>query len=270
MSPRLWIATQIAKFARTLEFLAMALLRPQDLTEWNRHFFEKMAHLRGPFSPDQQGLHQEERTQIEKLFSKPGRVLVLGSGQGREAIDFAKEGWKVVAIDHSEKLLEEASRNARMLGLDLEWHHQDIAFEFPVIKGKFDLICFLGQFYHYIPSKHRRIQIVKKCRELLSEKGFFLFSVPILTPKSEQLRRAQKWRKRLGQFLGGNIHWEAGDQWSVLHEYYHSFEDLEAFDSELKKAGLSAVADFQDESELRVFKKDVLKKNAQKKEHLNK
>ncbi len=50
------------------------------------------------------------RTKIEKL--KPGRLLLLGEGEGRNAVFAAKSGWHVDAFDSSSKARDKALKLA--------------------------------------------------------------------------------------------------------------------------------------------------------------
>ena len=48
--------------------------------------------------------------EFTKMISKPASILDLGCGSGRDSLYFKNEGYKVTAIDGSEKLAELASR----------------------------------------------------------------------------------------------------------------------------------------------------------------
>ena len=54
-----------------------------------------------------------------EFFKREGkiRVLELGSGQGRDTIYFARNGFKVYALDYSDQGLEAIDKKARELGL---------------------------------------------------------------------------------------------------------------------------------------------------------
>ena len=50
--------------------------------------------------------------QLRKLGSKPGRMLELGCGTGKHAIQFAKMGWAVTGYDLSESMVKQAQHLA--------------------------------------------------------------------------------------------------------------------------------------------------------------
>ena len=53
-------------------------------------------------------------------------VLDMACGAGRHAIEFAKNGFKVTAVDLSERLLSEAKQNAAKAGVNIEFVLSDI------------------------------------------------------------------------------------------------------------------------------------------------
>ncbi len=57
---------------------------------------------------------------------QPGRVLDLGSGDGRNAIWLARHGWRVTAVDFSTVAIERASARAAAVGADVEWRREDL------------------------------------------------------------------------------------------------------------------------------------------------
>jgi|CXWL01.1.fsa_nt_gi SAM-dependent methyltransferase len=73
------------------------------------------------------------------------RVLDVGCGTGVAAITAARVGAKVVGLDLTPALLERARENARIAGVDVEWHEGD-AEQLPFPDASFDVV--LSQFGH--------------------------------------------------------------------------------------------------------------------------
>jgi SAM-dependent methyltransferase len=67
-------------------------------------------------------------------------MLVLGSGFGHDAISFAQQGYRTVGVDFSATAVERARQNARRLGVEVEFLHEDL-FTLPQRFGEqFDLV----------------------------------------------------------------------------------------------------------------------------------
>lgn len=237
-SVRLRFVTFIAKVAKAVEFLIFAVLRPADLAHWNRKHFE---HFAGSVSsacpPEALSLNDDEKNVVARHFAGPGRALVLGCGEGREAIGFAKRGWEAVGVDCSSQLLASAGERARKLGLNIEWHSFDLVQGNLALKGLFNCITFLGQIYHYIPTRRLRLQTLNSCSRILAPGGICLFSALLIKPVSRARQRLHAFRLALAKWVGGNAECQAGDHWGLEHEYYYAFESFEEFADEVRTAG---------------------------------
>jgi SAM-dependent methyltransferase len=73
------------------------------------------------------------------------RVLDVGCGTGVVAITAARRGARATGLDLTPELLERARENARIAGLEIEWHQGD-AEELPFEDRAFDVV--LSQFGH--------------------------------------------------------------------------------------------------------------------------
>lgn len=56
---------------------------------------------------------------------RPGRVLDLACGNGRNALWLARIGWQVTAVDFSEVALAAGAEQARAEGLEIDWLRRD-------------------------------------------------------------------------------------------------------------------------------------------------
>jgi SAM-dependent methyltransferase len=65
---------------------------------------------------------------VEELDLKPGaRVLDIGCGTGRHAVQLARLGYAVTGVDLSRGMLAEAEKAAKVAGVIVEWIHADAA-----------------------------------------------------------------------------------------------------------------------------------------------
>lgn len=113
--------------------------QPQAKT-W-REFFDEHAprYMENPFTKDTLA---EVQFLIDKLaLQPPARVLDIGCGTGRHAIELALRGFEVVGLDLSEGMIAEARKAAGRRGASVEWIVGD-AREFDGA-GRFDAVLCL-------------------------------------------------------------------------------------------------------------------------------
>lgn len=92
------------------------------------------------------------RQELDRL--RPGRILLPGEGEGRNAIYAARKGWEVTAFDQSRVARQKAIDRAKSENLDIRYQESDLN-EYicsGLIKG-FDLIALI---YIHMPSSSRR------------------------------------------------------------------------------------------------------------------
>lgn len=80
---------------------------------------------------------------------KPGRLLVPGAGEGRDAVYAATLGWQVDAFDLSDVGKEKAFRLAAELEVEINYQVMDVA-HFDVDRAKYDLVAMV--FLHLPPE----------------------------------------------------------------------------------------------------------------------
>lgn len=94
-------------------------------------------------------------TEPNKFFKKeldkltPGKLLLPGEGEGRNAIYAAKQGWDVTAFDGSEVAVQKALLNAELAGVSLNYLHADTK-TFSADDDSFDAIALV--FFHLLPE----------------------------------------------------------------------------------------------------------------------
>ena len=85
---------------------------------------------------------------------RPGRALDLATGEGRNAIWLARQGWRVTGVDFSDVALGKARQIAAAAGVDIEWVHADVVEYEPEREG-FDLGTIL--YLHLDPPERRTV-----------------------------------------------------------------------------------------------------------------
>lgn len=101
---------------------------------------------------------------------KPGRVLELGCGNGRNAIFMAQQGCQVDAVDISAKAIEWASDLAAEFKVEVNWLN-DSLFNLTPDPESYDIIYDGGCFHHIAP--HRRITYVDLVTKALKPNGYY-------------------------------------------------------------------------------------------------
>ena len=83
---------------------------------------------------------------------RPGTALDLATGEGRNAIWLARQGWRVTGLDFSAVALDKAREIATDLGVAVDWVHADVVGYQPEPAG-FDLVTIL---YLHLERPERR------------------------------------------------------------------------------------------------------------------
>lgn len=73
---------------------------------------------------------------------KPGKILFLGEGEGRNAVHAAKSGWKVDAMDGSESAREKANRLATDEKVEIKYFVEDLA-DFAPKENYYDVVVLI-------------------------------------------------------------------------------------------------------------------------------
>lgn len=98
----------------------MADLQPTPPQNW-RDFFDEQAD-----TYEQNAFTKNTRVEVDFLLDlfpleEGARILDLGCGTGRHAIELAARGFAVTGVDFSPRMLEVARRNAADRGVRVEW-----------------------------------------------------------------------------------------------------------------------------------------------------
>ena len=99
-------------------------------------------------------------------------VLDMACGAGRHAIAFANKGFKVTAVDLSQRLIKEARKNALDAGVNINFVLSDIL-EYET-NLQFDLAVNLFTSIGYFENDDENYAVIKKAYSLLKKDGYFV------------------------------------------------------------------------------------------------
>jgi 2-polyprenyl-3-methyl-5-hydroxy-6-metoxy-1,4-benzoquinol methylase len=100
------------------------------------------------------------------------KVLDMTAGAGRHAINFARRGFNVTAVDLSKNLLKVAKENASFYNFNIDFVHSDIRkFE---TKDKFDLVLNLFTSIGYFDGDEENFELLRKAYNLLKPGRYFV------------------------------------------------------------------------------------------------
>ena len=190
MKPRIELAKLLIdlrykyKFLENLLFLPVLMMRPDDLLEFGKQNYARPVHVKiwSEKRRIDEGLEDEEKAILEKLPFKKGRVLVLASGGGREAIFLSEIGYDVTVVDYVPEMVEKSIENADKFGIKISGLVQDMS-KLDVSEGSYDIVWLFRGMFSSIPTQKRRLEMLKRIRSALNPEGVFVcqFIVPIVS-----------------------------------------------------------------------------------------
>jgi 2-polyprenyl-3-methyl-5-hydroxy-6-metoxy-1,4-benzoquinol methylase len=173
MSQRVELGRFVSRLGKFIESLTVVVLRPDDLIEFSRRHYTRPEAVAswGNDSLLDQGLSPGEKDLLMHLPLKSGRLLLLGLGGGRDAISMARKGFEVVGIDYIKDMVEKARENAARHGVAIRGLVQEIS-QLEVPSASFDLVLISQSMYSCIPTRTRRIQMLKRIHKAVKPSPF--------------------------------------------------------------------------------------------------
>lgn len=120
-------------------------------------------------SPNLYGVSPNQYFQEKINQLRPGRLLIPGEGEGRQAVYAAQQGWQVTAIDASSVAVRHALQKAEGLGLQLNYHHNK-AEDFHFGEAYYDAAALI--FFHLPPAL--RVEAHEKVAASVKPGGYLI------------------------------------------------------------------------------------------------
>jgi SAM-dependent methyltransferase len=240
MSVRVRLARTLLRLGTFIQTLPVAVMRSEDLVEFSRRHYDKPQTVES-WAEDplvDSGLSADELDLLAAVSAKTGDLLLLGLGGGREAIPLARMGFRVTGVDYVGALVDRARENAARRGVRIDGLVQEIS-QLDVPAGAYDVVWMSRVMYSCVPTRARRVEMVRRITRALKPGGLFLCQFhwradPRPPGRGELVRRAVA-------ACTLNRAYEAGDTLWLNVEFVHEFTSEDAIRSELEDGGLSAV-----------------------------
>lgn len=179
------------------------------------------------------GFFDWEETAVSRWFPASGKVVIGAVGGGREAVAFARRGFKVTAFECHPELAADAQALLQSQGLPGSVTHTPANAVYGPDAPYDALVLGWGAYIH-IPGRIGRIDLLRQFRNLAGAESPFLLSF-FCRPKDSRrflwvyrIARSIRWLKRSNEPL------ELGDLMDGTFDHYFTEEEIR---SELAEAG---------------------------------
>jgi SAM-dependent methyltransferase len=212
-----------------------------DPAESIRHKYDSQA----PYYADsvQEEISKLLLERIRKCVPRGTRLLVVGSGSGRECHALHQAGYRVSGVDFSHAMIESAKRGAEEQGRQIEFTQADIRThrESPRSLGG---ILFTYDVYSFLPRAAERIELLREMRTWLVPGGALFLSARLVRPLYERLILTLQWLRAgsLQPSAWGDSHTRYLTSDGVLHRSFVHCFTFKRLCSEVRAAGLTANA----------------------------
>ena len=121
------------------------------------------------------GLTELEELAIQATLSEGDRILDVGCGCGREAVELQRRGMEVCPLDVVYVFAKTTQERMQELGLPARAVCADVTDGVP-FSGLFDAAVLFEQIYQHIPERKERLMCLQNIRTALKSKGLLLLS----------------------------------------------------------------------------------------------
>ncbi|MBN3038563.1 MAG: class I SAM-dependent methyltransferase, partial [Candidatus Omnitrophica bacterium] len=140
------------------------------MKQWYESLFENYAHKYDKECFVQGTLGECDFIEQEINRDKSLKVIDIGCGTGRHAIELTKRGYNVTGVDLSEDQIKRAKEKAQEAGVAIDFQTQDarnLSFN-----GKFDLAIMLCEGgFSLMETDEMNFEILKEATKALKSKG---------------------------------------------------------------------------------------------------
>jgi SAM-dependent methyltransferase len=240
MHIRIGLARVLLQLGAFVQSLAVVIMKPNDLIEFSRQTYARSNNVDAWAEDDivDSGLGDEERALLAAMPTTEGELLLLGVGGGREAIPLTRMGFRVTGVDFVPELVDRAKENCTRRGVTIEGLVQEIS-QLEVQRGFYDVVWLSRSMYSCVPTRARRVEMVRRVARALKPGGIFL-CLFYWDPRL-QSRRGNSLRRIVAACTMGNVAYEMGDILLANIEFVHAFASEDTIRSELEEGGLSVM-----------------------------
>lgn len=214
-----------------------ALLPPAALTKLIRTHYDRSyddTSTRFTIASQESFLEQWEEEALARHHIVSGRLLVLGTGIGRESIALAKRGFHVTGLDISRSALRMGAQIARTAGVSITFVQADFL-ALPTHRASLDYILLPSIMYSSIPSRRWRQTWLRQLTYLLAPGGLAILQFLVDSDPSARRKKASEtmnhWLTRLP---GANRLYQPGDTCPHGH-FLHAFQSEQELREELSE-----------------------------------
>jgi len=145
------------------------------MAQWYEELFTDYAKTYDQEAFTQGSLQETDFIEQELGYDKSKRILDIGCGTGRHAIELAKRGYKVTGIDLSESQLKRAEQKAKDKNLHVDFQRADARnLEFA---NEFDLVIMLCEgAFSLMETDEMNFSILENATKALKNKGKIIFT----------------------------------------------------------------------------------------------
>lgn len=145
------------------------------MKQWYEQLFENYAHKYDKECFVQGTAGECDFIEQEMKQDKTLKILDIGCGTGRHAIELTKRGYRVTGVDLSENQIIRAKEKAQEAGLAIDFQTQD-ARNLP-FDGEFDLAIMLCEGgFSLMETDEMNFEILKNATKALKSKGKLIFT----------------------------------------------------------------------------------------------
>lgn len=137
--------------------------------------------------------------------SPPGRVLVVGSGTGRESFALAAAGYTVLGVDFSPAMVALASSEAARRGVSAIFECADIR-GLTLPPRSLDAALFTYDVYSFLPGAGARLDVLRRIHYWLRSDGRVFLSARRVRSWYERAILSEQWLRRRGKSEWGASH----------------------------------------------------------------
>jgi ubiquinone/menaquinone biosynthesis C-methylase UbiE len=235
------LARSLIRLGAFIQSSAVMVLTADELAEFGRRYYARRGSILGWNRDDlvDSGFVPEERSLLERLPIRTGRMLVLGLGGGREAIPFAKMGFEVTGVDFIPEMVQNAVTNAKRHGVKIRGIVQDIS-TLDLPGEPFDVAWLSAAMYSCIPTSRRRIEMIRRIGHSLKEEGYFACQFH-WNERRQSSKKVALLRRLLALLTLGNLTYQDGDSLWANAEFIHAFSSEDDLRREFAAAGFRVV-----------------------------